>query len=235
MMDTALVMKKILFVIGPYRSGTSLLSRIARELGAYPGDASDLYEPTDWNPEGYIQRPDVTLFNTHLIERSGGNLTHPPHPLEIASKLSRKDFVDNLDLSWISSHDIILIKDPRLCFTLLSWVKYCFNKLFDVRIIRISRDIDDNARSAILHYDVKKYCHNSIDIARNVICRYDLSAKWHCDNLGIPSIEVHLEKLVSQPEIVIRDIAKFIGLNNEKIIEKSLGCVFSGKSKISIM
>jgi hypothetical protein len=223
--------KKIFIVMGPFRSGTSLVSRILQQFDISAGPEDELYEATDWNPAGYIQRPDVTLFNTSMIRQAGGNLTEPPHPEVIASAIDR-EFFSSLNLSWIENYASVVIKDPRFCFTLLAWIRHSIFADSEVHLIRVSRDIETTAMSALVHYDVKHYCGNHPDTARQVIRSYDAFAAWHLENLDLPHFHLVYESLFETPEKTIRKIAHFIGKEDEPTISAALAELNEGRSKI---
>ncbi len=219
-------------VLGPYRSGTSLASRLVHQLGASPGPESELYEATEWNPSGYIQRPDITAFNTQLITSAGGTLTEPPSPEEIAQRADATVF-NALNLKWSHAQPAVLAKDPRFCFTLLTWVRQGVFAHYNLALIRISRDTQQAASSALAHYDVKHYCENSFETAQKVIARYNQAAQWHVENLGVPSHSIAYETLIAEPEAEVARLAKFMGTADPKIIASALAATLEGKSRIT--
>ena len=219
-------------VLGPYRSGTSLISRITQKLGANPGPEGELYEPTDWNPSGYIQRPDITAFNTKLIINAGGSLTEPPAPEIIAERTDPKVFGE-LDLTWTLPPNNPLIKDPRFCFTLSTWQRYGIFKNHQLAVIRITRNLESNTASALAHYDVKNYCGNDPATARKVLSTYDAAASWHEKNLNVPCHNVKYETLISNSAEEIKRLAGFMDVKDEKIIQSAIEASLEGKSRVS--
>ena len=219
-------------VIGPYRSGTSLISRITQKLGANPGPEGELYEPTDWNPSGYIQRPDITAFNTKLIINAGGSLSEPTSPEIIAERTDPKVFGE-LDLTWTLPPNNPLIKDPRFCFTLLTWQRYGIFKNHQLSLIRITRNLEANTGSALAHYDVKNYCGNDPAVARKVLSAYEAAANWHQNNLHVPCYNVKYETLISNSTEEINRLANFMNVQDEKRIQSAIQASLEGKSRVS--
>jgi hypothetical protein len=218
-------------VVGPFRSGTSLIARVLTALGIYPGPEKDLFEATAWNPSGYFQRPDITQFNTGLIKQAGFDLTRPGNPADIVESSERSNFT-SLDLTWMEGHGDVLIKDPRFSYTLSTWLHHGVLDTFDVHLVRISRDIEDASRSALMHYDVKYYCEESMTVAREVLEKYACFAKWHCDTLSLPALHVEFEKLVTDSLHVITEIAGFVGVHDSRLRESALSKCYTGKSEI---
>jgi len=219
-------------VLGPYRSGTSLISRIIQKLGANPGPEGELYEPTDWNPCGYIQRPDITAFNTKLITDAGGSLSEPPTPEVIAERTNPEVF-KSLNLDWTLKLRNPLIKDPRFCFTLLSWIRGGIFAKHSLSLIRISRDLDSTAASALAHYDVKNYCGNSLSTAKKVISTYEAAASWHEKNIDAPCHHVKYETLIANPTEEIKRLAEFMNVKDTKLIQSAIEASLEGKSRVS--
>lgn len=223
--------KSCVIVLGAFRSGTSLISRVLVELGFYPGAKEELYVPTDWNPAGYIQRPDITKFNTELILDTGGTLQKPPSPESILSMCKPGKF-ESLNLHWMCDQDKIMIKDPRFCFTLLTWLKLGILKDFELKIIRILRDPKMAAKSSMLHYDVKSYVGSPLSCAIDVIQTYNEAAAWHCNNMQIPYLNVKYEDLISQTNECVRKTSNFLGVDDEQSINDACLAVSLGKSII---
>jgi hypothetical protein len=217
-------------VLGPFRSGTSLVSRMLVRLGASPGPVDQLYEPTDWNPKGYIQRPDVTAFNTGLIVAAGGTLSVPPLPERIARNASSESF-SALDLGWMRAAPITLLKDPRFCFTLLAWVRQGALGECDLRLVRISRGLDANVDSALAHYDVKHYCGESSETARKVLVAYDQAAAWHLDWLPVQGLHLVYEDLVTDTERQVNRLAAFMGVTDSACLAAACDEVGTGRSR----
>lgn len=220
-------------VVGPYRSGTSLVTRIMCALGASPGPADELYEPTDWNPSGYFQRPDVTAFNTALIRRAGGDLTTPPRPDAITEACDRSTF-DGLDLGWIGRERRWVIKDPRFSFTLSAWIAQGMFDGSGLSLIRLTRDLEPCVASCLVHYDVRHYCENSVEVARAVVGRYDEAARWHGEHLGpdVPSLTVSYEQLVARPVAEVRRIADFVEVDDPRRIADAVAAMSHGASTV---
>jgi hypothetical protein len=226
------VNRKCVVVMGPFRSGTSLLSRVVMCLGYSAGPEKELFEPTDWNPAGYIQRPDVTAFNSQLIKNAGGTIANPPHPEEIKGYTPYAK-VPDIDFGWANQERSFLIKDPRFCVTLHYWIeKKLFGKV-DLAIIRIKRDINDVVRSCLLHYDVKEYLGRSEQQAHHSIALYEKYADWHIRNIKAAKIEIAYEELVFQPADTVKLLSRHLQCDNEEQIDMAIAALNTGRSRIN--
>lgn len=223
--------KRCYIVIGPYRSGTSLVSRLLQQFGVSAGPDVSLYEATDWNPAGYIQRPDITDLNTRLITNAGGTLMNPGHPFDICQR-TKKSFFSQLDWSWMNNGQSFLIKDPRFCFTFWTWYRHQVLCNYELAIIRVSRNIDATVKSALAHYDVKHYCGNSNESAAHVLAAYNTFAAWHTENINIPFFHINYDELVNNPEKVIVNLAQFLESDDTNMIHGAITATSSGRSKI---
>ena len=221
-------------VLGPFRSGTSLVARVLSRLGADPGPVHQLYEPTDWNPRGYIQRPDVTAFNTGLIVAAGGTLSRPPLPEQIARSSTPEAF-GALDLGWMVSAPITLLKDPRFSITLLAWLRHGAFGGRDVRLLRISRGLEANVDSALAHYDVKHYCGKSPETARQVLAAYDEAAAWHLARLPVPGLHLVYEDLVTDTGRQVDRLAAFMGVTDPACLAEARDEVGTGRSRFDAL
>jgi hypothetical protein len=189
-----------------------------------------LYDPTDWNPKGYIQRPDVTAFNTGLIVAAGGTLSRPPLPEQIARNSTSETF-GALDLGWMRSAEFTLLKDPRFCFTLLAWLRHGALEESDLRVVRISRRLEANVDSALAHYDVKHYCGESRKTARQVLAAYDEAAAWHLDRLPVPGLHLNYEDVVTDIGRQVSRLAAFMGVTDPACLAAARDEVGTGLSR----
>ncbi len=221
-------------VLGPFRSGTSLVSRVLSRLGADPGPVHQLYEPTEWNPKGYIQRPDVTAFNTSLIAAAGGTLSRPPLPEQIARSSTPETF-GALDLGWMRSARTTLLKDPRFCFTLLAWLHHGSFGGRDLRLVRVSRGLESNVDSALAHYDVKYYCGESRETARQVLAAYNEAAAWHLARLPVPGLHLVYEDLVTDIDRQVERLAAFMGITDPACLAAARGELGTGRSRFDTL
>jgi hypothetical protein len=217
-------------VTGPFRSGTSLVARLLSTLGASPGPAEALYEPSDWNPAGYIQRPDITAFNKRLIAQAGGHDGDPGTPEAIAAAASARDFAA-LDLGWMRRPGPMVVKDPRFCFTLLTWLRLGAFGDRDVRLIITSRQPADMIRSALSHYDVKHYCGNTSEGARRTLDAYAAGADWHAAHAGLAAMTVRYETLDQEPAQAVEALAAFMGVTDAGTIAAAKAACGRGRSQ----
>ncbi|TAG96967.1 MAG: hypothetical protein EAZ09_05655 [Oscillatoriales cyanobacterium] len=89
----------VIFVLGCYRSGTSLVSSILAKLGVDFGQ--QLYPSSSHNPNGYFESEQINHFNTQLIEKAGFTLAKPGHPQEISRIIQEKP-IEFLNREWIN-------------------------------------------------------------------------------------------------------------------------------------
>lgn len=224
--------KRCLLIFGPFRSGTSLLARIMACLGYASGPLEDLFAPSPWNPAGYMQRPDVTLFNTRVIEHAGGSIAVPPSPEHIVRSVP-SEMRRSIDLDWTQPSSRVLIKDPRFCATALYWIKSGLLDGFEIELLHISRDIENTARSCLSHYDVKRYVHGTLSQARTTIKLYDNYAEWLLRNVRHRSLHVHYEDFLLEPAATVRRLASFAECRDGQALTAALAATEDGQSVMS--
>jgi hypothetical protein len=113
-----------IIVLGSHRSGTSLFTRLINMMGGYFGgeDASIGFN-TD-NPKGFWERKDVVACNDALLtdnqcswDDTGGS-TDPYVVSEERGREIKKIILE------MDAHRPWVMKDPRLCLTLSSWMPH---------------------------------------------------------------------------------------------------------------
>lgn len=212
-------------VMGPYRSGTSLVSQVLHALGVDFGenDAFQL-EPDRFNPGGYFQRRDVVAANARLIGNASESIAVPAAP-ELILQGASADLLGEVDLGWRDRSRLFGLKDPRFCVTLLTWLKLGILSEDVLRIVRVTRDPRSVARSSILQKEVGSFCGYDMVRAEAMARTYDAYAAWHVDCLGVPSIKICYERLVHEPKRTITELALFIGQDDPKAIQRGLSVI----------
>ncbi len=200
-------------------------------LGVSAGPEEALFEPSDWNPRGYFQRPDVTHFNKLLIESTGGSVSFPRDPETISAEVKSSVF-GSIDLSWSECSPKFLVKDPRLCITLKTWLDHGMFGDAEIKLVRIRRELESTAKSCLRHYDVREYCLNSIVHANAILKFYNHWADWHCQTLGLPAAEIAFDDLVNNPEETITGLASFLGQSDAEMIKAAIEESALGRSRI---
>jgi hypothetical protein len=136
-------------ILGMHRSGTSLLGGLTVRMGLKVGEP--LLPPSMDNEKGYFERLDVFLQNVKLLEDQQLNYSYHPHRYDAMKGFSY--FLQDInstepipDVNFTSLADVPvywptagrrslqflndessfpwMLKDPRLCITLRSWLPY---------------------------------------------------------------------------------------------------------------
>jgi hypothetical protein len=201
-------------VTGPFRSGTSLVARIVSKLGFEVGPEEELFEASEWNPAGYFQRPDITSVNTALINAHSGSIASPPHPTAFRENLSSR-FLGELSLPWLN--DLAVIKDPRFSSTLAAWVRWGPLQGQEVKLILVTRDAEDVAKSSLLHYDVKGFVSGSEKTAADCANLYMELGQQVAKTIGVIPLTVSYEQLVKKPEEQIHHLSRYLGISDPQL------------------
>lgn len=108
--------RRLVFVVGPGRSGTSSMAGALSYSGYQIPEAIDGDET---NPSGFFEPCWVVDFHTALLLRCGvGTLDTDPIALERVNGISSGDGIREELSTWLSErlhrHDRVVIKDPRM-------------------------------------------------------------------------------------------------------------------------
>ena len=76
---------RMVVVLGMHRSGTSAVAEAVVRLGVAVGDSLSMDGPSEWNPRGYFEDPELNRINDAVLEAIGGSWAAPPEP---AAKLA---------------------------------------------------------------------------------------------------------------------------------------------------
>lgn len=202
-------------VMGPFRSGTSLVCRILSELGVDFGPTNRMLKPDIFNPGGYMQRADVRQANNRLIRSAGSRVAWPEHPEYIADH-GDLSLLLQPDLGWRVAAPLWGIKDPRLCATLLSWLRAEAIQQSRIRVVHVMRDSDACAKSMFSMPELARQLRpRTLAAARKTITRYADLAAWHAAHLDSPVFSLAYENLTARPLECVAGLAEFAGCRDE--------------------
>tara|TARA_Y100000034_G_scaffold103692_1_gene129559 strand:+ start:30688 stop:31395 length:708 start_codon:yes stop_codon:yes gene_type:complete len=221
----------MIIVMGCYRTGTSAVAGILHHLGVNMG--SNFQEPNEANPKGYFEDPDFLEANREVHEAnqamqkmSGTDVrcVEAERRINKATKKWRELVCQKYGPSGLNSA-LWGFKDPKFCLVASS-VMYgplttdgiSFRKA--AKIIWIHRDVDETVMSII-----KSLGLHGLDADPN---------KWrafvnHYVNRTInymachegPSLDINLPGLLTNPRVVINQIAGFVGVWDKSKLEQA--------------
>lgn len=198
----------MLIVVGPFRSGTSLVSALLSELGADFGPRARHYPRANrLNPLGYFQLPEVVAANRALLRSAGVDLAHPP------SADSLRHSVDPDCLRALPSRLRLpgAIKDPRFALTLACWLDAGALRADELRLVVVERDTEAVARSVLGHREVAGYCGDTLEGARAMTVAMQEGARWHAALPGIAALPMRYEAVLADPPAAVARLADWLG------------------------
>lgn len=117
-------MGKQIVVLGMHRSGTSLVTNIVREMGAWVGQQESLLAAAQDNPRGFWERRDIMELNDALLLSAGATwFSVAGFKPERVPRDSRKTCLHQINtiIQEMDTHAPWVIKDPRMCLVLPLW------------------------------------------------------------------------------------------------------------------
>jgi len=198
-------------VMGPYRSGTSLVCRMLSSLGVDFGPAKRLLRPDAFNPGGYLQRADVRLANSRLLRSAGSGFAWPADPEHIAAR-GDLSLLRVPDLDWRAGVTRWGIKDPRFCATLQAWLAAGVFERSRIRVVHVMRSSTVCANSLIAMPELARQLRPAtLAVAEATIRRYADLAAWHAAHLDVPVFSLSYEALMDAPSGWAARFAEFVG------------------------
>ncbi len=210
--------KKLIVVLGPHRSGTSLCAAALESVGA------DLRLPAhytnDENPRGFFEHPDIVDFNESLLNYLGGSWDNPlfygPTAILDADLCEWRARAGRLFDAIYGEVAIAAIKDPRLCQLFDFWKPVFLEAGYsdrDIFIIHIVRDPIEVALSQQHRaHDNPVYYEIGGRLVEGAALWLSLTAQALVQTATLTSYFVAYPDLVTSPEIVVKKIADFLGL-----------------------
>ncbi len=143
--------KEIIFVLGMHRSGTSLVAELVANSGyAVPGRMLDI-DPVV-NAHGFWESQEVVDINERLLQEVGFFWFDPIDRVDVGDfsagihAETLRQIKSFLSFSLLA-HNRLVIKDPRLCYTLPAWLKCLSANDVSLRFIWVDRDSAAISRS----------------------------------------------------------------------------------------
>jgi len=131
----------VILVLGMHRSGTSLVSHLIAQWGAYMGN--DLMPADEHNPDGYWESIGLTQFNDKLLEHTGNNWFAPPSSVDIQLLMDfYGDEAHSLVTRMDQSQTVWCWKDPRMVVLLPFWLEVLKDrKIIFIVVYRNPKDV----------------------------------------------------------------------------------------------
>jgi hypothetical protein len=218
----------IVCILGMHRSGTSLVSRVLNVLGVYLGPEEHLMRPSTDNPTGHWESRPIKEINDEILSTLGGTWQEPP-PLppgwerspELAASRQRAREVIEADFS---GSDLWGFKDPRNSLTLPFWQRI----LDPMRYVICLRNPLDVAASA----GARNRADDTVPFEQGVELWLTYVRGALAATAGHPRQLVFYEDLMTDPEPVVRELARFIGLDQssdaESEVRTAIGIAVTG-------
>lgn len=194
--------RRLFYVTGMHRSGTSALTRVINLLGASVGSAENLMLPQADNPTGFWEVRAVAQLNEQILASHGGSWWTPPPgsvtgPIPASAGWVEKmeDILDGLRASGPGPY---VLKDPRFAWTMPLW-----ESVAPPDVVVVSLRAPEQVCSSLYR--------------RNAIEQEDGAALWleyvtHAMSTKHHRIVVDYGHLLGTTEDTVRGIADALGL-----------------------
>lgn len=177
--------RRILFLTGMHRSGTSFLAKRYRDAGlAFPGN---LLPANEDNPEGYWEARECVSLNNEMLSSLGldWKSIQPLDEAALARLIAR--YADRaseclLQLAGEAGAARFAVKDPRFCRLLPVWQAACEQTGLAPTLVATRRPAADVARSLFRRTRTERFRRAAIDVPGDAIClwlRYMLDLEAH--------------------------------------------------------
>ncbi len=115
--------KKVIFILGMHRSGTSALAGTVQLCGIPGGER--LMQPSFDNERGFFENQDAVDINEAILQQLGlswdSPFNQPEHWAQDSQMQRHKSAIRHFVATEMLGSGVFYIKDPRLCYTLPLW------------------------------------------------------------------------------------------------------------------
>lgn len=205
-------MPEVILVLGPHRSGTSILNGCLNILGYNVGD--HLLPSNKGNPKGYFEDKDIIKINDMLLDtfsRRWDDTRPLPDNWHLSPKiLPHSQLAERKIISLLSNSEKLSLKDPRICRLLPFWLDL-FDRLEIIPklIVLVRKPLQ--CTLSLMRRDNASFAQSAL-----IWLRYELELMVSLQNHDFHTIFLH--DIQSDP---VRSIDKIPGvdINEEKKLE----------------
>lgn len=201
-------MNRILLVLGMHRSGTSLIARSLKCLGADLGETAEWSGPD--NPTGFWEHQGVLAVSEQVLRLCGARWDDPPdrrHLTDLCRTLPDLVYLrgaaEHALCREVDRFPLFAVKDPRLC-VLLSFWRPVLAGLGAISVIRVVRHPDAVAASLQRRNGMER------DRALRLWLRHIQAAREEIS--GWPSLVVDYDLMMLQPATELTRIGRRLDL-----------------------
>lgn len=219
--------RRAVFILGPHRSGTSLVAAAAEALGLSLG------HKTDWvnedNPKGFFENADITPFNDRLLRfldsRWDNPLFHgrtaleaePAQELEPWYREAEKIVADNFaqESSWA-------VKDPRICVLLPFWHEvlrrcgYAEDSIYHVYVLR--NPVETARSQQKRHRSDPEFHFLGETLEESLALWYAYSLQGLEEAMADNNICVDYQEFLDATSVQLTRLAAFLGMSVEDAV-----------------
>ena len=201
----AVEQRQVLLVLGMHRSGTSLLSGLLAEAGVEQG--RHLMPPSSDNPSGFWENQKIVELHERVLKSFGQSWASwkpLPRNWRHHDKVKRlRTELRALIIEEFGDKNLISIKDPRLCRLLPMWHDLADEMGLSLFFAIIHRSMPE-VTASLRHRDGMGRAQ-----AEALWLRYNMDLLRGIQ--GMPQVRTSYETLLSDPEVVLRDISQLLG------------------------
>ncbi len=206
--------KKLVFVIGMHRCGTSVVSHLVQELGFYLGN--ELMRATEHNMDGHFENMKVFFLNEQLF--SDHTITwDKTYLLDNPFLHDAEDFIlkaQEIISSEYANKNLISIKDPKNSFLLPLWVEAADRAGYQSMIVLCFRHPYEVAQS------LQKRDDFSIEKSSIIYVDHLLQAERNSRHL--PRLLVNYVDLIEHKDDLIKRLANFLSVSMTADFQQAL-------------
>lgn len=198
--------RKIVFIIGMHRCGTSLLASCLKDNGFSIGKT--INKDKNWqNPQGYFENDKLTEFHDELLRYNNSDWLN----INTSKMLYTSNHVDRyrkLIYSEFGNEELILIKDPRLTF-FVNFLKDVCNGYYNYNFLFLTRNKEECCIS------LSKAQYKSYEEAHNL---YDKTMTYFSESF----LKVDHNNIINNNNDTVITIAKFCNFSIIKNTENKV-------------
>jgi hypothetical protein len=196
-------------IVGVDRSGTSIVSNMVHEWGAYGGDVADLTQQSKWNRYGSWENHEQQSIIGELLDNSGAQYWEPAYTDAVRRRTNERclrEQAERFVASMSHSGRPWFCKEPWLSIQLPFWKEFLDDAVYIITV-RNPRESVDSLAPFMLTKD-----------ARGVTLTALLLLRWQLFLLSIlrdtadtrRKIFVEYERLVTQPQAEAQRLSEFL-------------------------